>query len=186
MNRSDAVPKMAVIPDIHWLIVHGEGLSNTWVISSSWLGVHSKRTRTLSTKRANGHWLSDVIGRFESAQGIGFFTTTGSARGPYGHNYEVRVEVTGTLTDEGWVVDKDDITSIVSEWDHRFLLQDSDPLIEAFEASGDGDAVVVLDYPPTAEVMGLLLEERMLSEFPDNVSDVSVEVSETGELCATY
>jgi 6-pyruvoyltetrahydropterin/6-carboxytetrahydropterin synthase len=110
----------------------------------------------------------------------------GKCSRPHGHNYEIRVEVTGTLTDEGWVVDKGDITSILSKWDHRFLLEDGDPLIEAFEASGDGDAVVVLDHPPTAEVMGLLLEERMLSEFPDTVSDVSVEVSETCELCATY
>ncbi|MFB6162419.1 MAG: 6-pyruvoyl tetrahydropterin synthase family protein [Halococcoides sp.] len=111
---------------------------------------------------------------------------TGKCSRPHGHNYEIRVEVTGTLTDEGWVVNKGDITSILSEWDHRFLLEEGDPLVEAFEASGDGDAVVVLDHPPTAEVMGLLLEERMLSKFPDTVSDVSVEVSETGELCATY
>jgi 6-pyruvoyltetrahydropterin/6-carboxytetrahydropterin synthase len=41
----------------------------------------------------------------------------------------------------------------------------------------------VFDHPPTAEVMAVLLEERMRDEFPDTVSGVSVEVSETGELC---
>lgn len=105
---------------------------------------------------------------------------------PHGHNYEVTVEVTGELTEEGWVVDKGDITGVISKWDHRFLVEQGDPLIEAFEASGDGDALVVLDYPPTAEVMSVLLEERLMDELPDTVSEVSVAVRETGELCAGY
>jgi 6-pyruvoyltetrahydropterin/6-carboxytetrahydropterin synthase len=110
----------------------------------------------------------------------------GKCARPHGHNYEISVTVTGELTDEGWVVDKGDITEIISEWDHRFLLEAGDPLIEAFEASGDGDGVVVLDHPPTAEVMAVVLEERMLEAFPETVSDVAVEVAETHELCASY
>jgi len=110
----------------------------------------------------------------------------GKCSRPHGHNYEITVEVTGELTEEGWVVDKGNITSIISEWDHRFLLEEGDPLINAMEESNDDDAVVVLAHPPTAEVMAVVLEERMLERFPDTVSDVSVEVSETGELCATY
>jgi 6-pyruvoyltetrahydropterin/6-carboxytetrahydropterin synthase len=110
----------------------------------------------------------------------------GKCSRPHGHNYEIVVEITGSLSEEGWVVDKGDITSVISKWDHRFLLEEGDPLIKAFEESGDSDAVIVLEHPPTAEVMSVILEERMLEAFPDNVSDVSVEVSETGELCATY
>ena len=110
----------------------------------------------------------------------------GKCSRPHGHNYEIRVDVTGTLREEGWVVDKGDITEIIFEWDHRFLLERGDPLVEAFEASGDGDSVVVLDHPPTAEVMSIVLEDRLLDRLPDTVSDVSVEVSETSELCATY
>jgi len=81
-------------------------------------------------------------------------------------------------------VDKGDITSVIDEWDHRFLLEAGDPLVDAFEASGDGDAVVVLEHPPTAEVMSVLLEERLIEELPDNVSEVSATVAETSELCA--
>lgn len=103
---------------------------------------------------------------------------------PHGHNYEVTVVVTGELTDEGWIADKGDITEIIFRWDHMFLVEEGDPLIEAFEASGDGDAIVVLDYPPTAEVMSALLEQRLLDELGDNVTDVAVEVCETGQLCA--
>ena len=108
----------------------------------------------------------------------------GKCSRPHGHNYAVSVAVTGTLSDEGWVVDKGDITEVLSDWDHRFLVEEGDPLIEAFEASGDGDAVVVLDHPPTAEVMSLTLEQRLLENLPDTVTDVSVEVRETGELAA--
>jgi 6-pyruvoyltetrahydropterin/6-carboxytetrahydropterin synthase len=110
----------------------------------------------------------------------------GKCSRPHGHNYEISVEVTGDLTEEGWVVDKGDITSVIAEWDHRFLVEAGDPLVEAFEASGDGDSLVVLDHPPTAEVMSVVLEGRLLETLPDTVSNVSVAVSETGELCATY
>jgi 6-pyruvoyltetrahydropterin/6-carboxytetrahydropterin synthase len=109
----------------------------------------------------------------------------GKCSRPHGHNYEISVEVTGTLTEEGWVVDKGDITGIIDDWDHKFLVEDGDPLIEAFEVSGDGESLVVLDHPPTAEVMAVMLEDRMLDELPDTVSDVSVTVRETGELCVS-
>jgi 6-pyruvoyltetrahydropterin/6-carboxytetrahydropterin synthase len=94
--------------------------------------------------------------------------------------------VTGELTEEGWVVDKGDVTGVVEEWDHRFLLQAGDPLIEAFERTGDGDSLVVLDHPPTAEVMAVVLERRLLEAVPDTVSEVSVEVAETSELRAGH
>ena len=110
----------------------------------------------------------------------------GKCSRPHGHNYEITVEITGELTEEGWVVDKGMVTDVICEWDHMFLVEEGDPLVQAFEASGDNDALVVLDYPPTAEVMGVLLERRMRDTFPTNVSDVSVSVRETGELCATY
>jgi 6-pyruvoyltetrahydropterin/6-carboxytetrahydropterin synthase len=107
----------------------------------------------------------------------------GKCSRPHGHNYEITVRVVGELTSEGWVVDKGDITRVISEWDHRFLLERGDPLVEAFESAGDGDGVVVLDHPPTAEVMSRLLERRLADRLPDTVSDVSVRVRETAELC---
>lgn len=107
----------------------------------------------------------------------------GKCSRPHGHNYEIAVRVTGELTEEGWVVDKGDITSVISEWDHMFLLEADDPLVEAFHSSGDGDAVVELERPPTAEVMAVVLEERLADALPETVSDVAVQVSETAELC---
>ena len=106
----------------------------------------------------------------------------GKCSRPHGHNYEITVSVTGTLREEGWVVDKGTVTDVVEEWDHRFLLERGDPLVDAFEQSGDSDATVVLDYPPTAEVMGVILEDRLRDRLPTSVSEVDVEVRETSEL----
>lgn len=111
---------------------------------------------------------------------------SGACSRPHGHNFEITVEVTGTLTQEGWVVDKGEITDIIDEWDHRFILQEGDPLIPAFEEAGDGNALVVISEPPTSEVLSVLLEQRLDKELPDNVTGVRATVRETGELCATY
>lgn len=110
----------------------------------------------------------------------------GACSRPHGHNFEITVEVSGTLTDEGWVVDKGLVTDIIDEWDHRFIVEEGDPLIEAFEDAGDGDALVVINQPPTSEVLSVLLERRLEKTLPDNVTDVNATVRETGELCATY
>ena len=106
----------------------------------------------------------------------------GKCSRPHGHNYEIAVTITGTLRKEGWVVDKGVVTDVIEQWDHRFLLEQGDPLIDAFEQSGDSDATVVLDHPPTAEVMGVVLENRLCDQLPASVSEVDVEVSETSEL----
>lgn len=106
----------------------------------------------------------------------------GKCSRPHGHNYEIAVSVAGTLREEGWVVDKGTVTDIVEEWDHRFLLERGDPLIDAFEQSGDSDATVILDHPPTVEVMGIILENRLRHRLPASVSEVDVEVRETSEL----
>ncbi|WP_226041071.1 6-pyruvoyl tetrahydropterin synthase family protein [Natrinema sp. DC36] len=107
----------------------------------------------------------------------------GKCSRPHGHNYEVAVTVAGRLTEEGWIADKGDITDVISEWDHVFLLEAGDPLVEAFETAGDDDAVVVLEHPPTAEVMSVIMERKLEAALPETVTDVSVQVSETHELC---
>ena len=109
----------------------------------------------------------------------------GKCSRPHGHNYEISVTVSGELTTEGWVVDKGDVTDIIDEWDHMFLLQEGDPLIEAFEQAGDGDAVVALEAPPTAEVMAVVLEQKLLDGLPETVTDVTADVSETAELSSS-
>lgn len=61
--------------------------------------------------------------RFSAAH----FTTFGGECEPlHGHNYDVFVEIEGTLTEDAWVVDftqaKRIVSGICKELDHRFLL----------------------------------------------------------------
>ncbi|WP_330633067.1 6-pyruvoyl trahydropterin synthase family protein [Halocatena halophila] len=109
----------------------------------------------------------------------------GKCSQPHGHNYAISVSITGRLSDTGWVVDKGDVTDVIDRWDHKFLLEAGDPLIDAFDQSGDGDAVIVLDDPPTAEIMSVYLESSLKAELPDRITDISVRVRETSQLCAT-
>jgi 6-pyruvoyltetrahydropterin/6-carboxytetrahydropterin synthase len=148
--------------------------------------LEEEQDRTLSEKAGERTLLIGEDNPIRISAGHRILHHDGKCSRPHGHNYQITVKVTGTLSKEGWIVDKGDVTGVIDEWDHMFLVEDGDPLINAFEASGDGDALVVLENPPTAEVMAVLLEERMLETFPDSVSDVSVSVRETGELCATY
>lgn len=147
----------------------GESLANTELHSAGERVLHVGRDRPI--RISTGHRILHHEGKCSR---------------PHGHNYHIAVEIRGTLTEEGWVVDKGVVTSIVDEWDHRFLLEAGDPLVEAFEQSGDGDAVVVLDHPPTAEVMAVVLERELEARLGENVSGVAVEVSETAELCAGH
>ncbi|WP_436908788.1 6-pyruvoyl trahydropterin synthase family protein [Halosimplex marinum] len=107
----------------------------------------------------------------------------GKCSRPHGHNYEITVTVVGKLSDKGWIVDKGKITDVISRWDHRFLVERGDPLIDAFAESGDSDSIIILDHPPTAEIMSIKLEEILVDSLPNNVIDISVEVRETAELC---
>lgn len=106
----------------------------------------------------------------------------GKCSRPHGHNYQIKVKIEGDISEEGWIVDKGKVTNEIYEWDHKFLVEDGDPLIDAFTVSGDEEAVIILDHPPTAEVMSIELERRLLDTLPNNVDNVNVEVSETGEL----
>lgn len=109
----------------------------------------------------------------------------GKCSRPHGHNYKITVRITGELTDAGWVVDKGEVTDVIDEWDHRFLVERGDPLVNAFEASGDSDALVLLDNPPTSEVMSLYLEQKLKQRLPSTVSEVHATVRETDELRGT-
>jgi len=78
--------------------------------------------------------------------------------------------VTGQLTEEGWVVDKGDVTDVI---DAGTTGSSSKKAIRSSTRSkrrATAMPLVVLDHPPTAEVMSVLLEQRMLDAFPDTVS----------------
>lgn len=79
----------------------------------------------------------------------------------HGHNYLIEIEVLSyDLNDDGMVIDFGHIKSTCDEWldsnwDHRLMLWDEDPLLKTEEVSNALalNGLVVVDGNPTAEYM---------------------------------
>lgn len=85
----------------------------------------------------------------------------------HGHRYRLTVHVEGAIKDDGspehgMVIDfarvKEALTVVHDEWDHRLLLGDDDPLVDAmFDLPG----VVVVPCQPTAENLAVLALSKL-------------------------
>ena len=79
-----------------------------------------------------------------------FITFEGQCEPLHGHNYGVRVEAVGTLTQDSYVLDfvalKNIVRALSKEWDHRFLLPLHSPHLRIAEQE---DAWGVGTYTPT-------------------------------------
>lgn len=92
----------------------------------------------------------------------------------HGHNYRIRVTITGQVVSPGFVVDYSELsffkTWIDDKLDHRHMND-------------------VMESNPTAENMAALMVEKVVSHLSehgyDNVSAVKVSVSETPKTWAT-
>ena len=102
----------------------------------------------------------------------------------HGHNYRIHFYCDSSHLDEvGRVIDFSDIKTCLcnwleEEWDHKFLIYKNDPWAEPLKAM-DKEGVVVVDFNPTAENMGLyLLNEigpKQLKDSPVTLYKVVIE-----------
>jgi 6-pyruvoyltetrahydropterin/6-carboxytetrahydropterin synthase len=111
-------------------------------------------------------------------------------RNLHGHRYRITVQVTGPIKDDdspehGMVIDfarvKEALTVIHDEWDHRFILGDDDPLLDAMRGL---EGIVIIDRQPTAENLATIAAER-LGELLTPLQVVKVVVQETTACSAT-
>ena len=139
-----------------------------------------------------------------------FITFDGMCEPLHGHNYGVRVEVTGDLTPDSYVFDfvalKRIVRTLCKEWDHRFLLPLQNPHLHITEQEHVWDieydqttrfslpktSVVALRVDnATAERLAQLLAERVgeqLRHLPgtSQLRTVTVGVEETEMQTAFY
>ncbi len=109
------------------------------------------------------------------------FTTSGGECEPlHGHNYDVTVEITGTLTADSWVIDFSDakklIAAICKEVDHKFILQAVSPVL-GISRSGDSYELTHSDKRyviPASDVAALPIDnstaERLAEWFAARIS----------------
>lgn len=88
----------------------------------------------------------------------------GKCKHAHGHRYKFEVTCEAAELDSvGRVIDFSSVKQIVGgwldhAWDHGFILQVGDPLIEAFNK--DESKLYLVNVPPTAENLSLLLLEE--------------------------
>lgn len=114
----------------------------------------------------------------------------------HGHSARVIVEVVGTPSGEGILVDfgvlKSLTKSVLSELDHRLLvaekyvkgIEDGSVLVEFYGKDGPYSlkvplsSVLITDFEITAENLSHYIANKILRELPDNVKAVKVTVYE--------
>lgn len=121
----------------------------------------------------------------------------------HGHRYEVDVSVQGSYLDDlGRVVDFGVLKSVLGNWidenlDHRMILQDKDPFVEAYnkglfwKVEGDnlGRNPFIMTAPPTAENIAALIYTAACLLFANRVDQfivTEVTVYETEKSSALY
>src|SRR5262245_26915372 len=111
----------------------------------------------------------------------------GKCRHLHGHNGRVLITLeTASLDTQGMVVDFAVLKRVVGGWldetfDHRLILQVSDPLVAVLHAQGE--LLATVDDPPTAEVLAKCIYDFAASQgFPV----VEVVLWESPGCCATY
>jgi 6-pyruvoyltetrahydropterin/6-carboxytetrahydropterin synthase len=108
----------------------------------------------------------------------------------HGHRYVFEVEVRGELDQVGRVIDYGVIKSTLggwldSHWDHGFIAEDGDPLVETLLRYGM--KVFVLNAPPTAENIAKYffgIASGLMQQ--SGITVVSVTVHETPNCKAIY
>lgn len=122
----------------------------------------------------------------------------GHCRHPHGHRGTFEMVVEGPVAETGMVVDfgwmKKALMAVAHDrYDHRMVLDRSDPLVAALRAAGDevlphegGFRLTLLDGPPTAENLARDVFDGLAAFLPEGCRLVEVRVWETPTSCAIY
>lgn len=116
-------------------------------------------------------------------------------RHPHGHRYRLDLTVTGEVHDErgnpedGMVADfgvlADVLDKVASEYDHAFMVASYDTKLKDFIAD-EGWRLVVIDGPPTAEVLVKRMVKTIVGLLPAGVTVTEATLWETPKCRATF
>lgn len=128
--------------------------------------------------------LTTITRRLEIDAGHRLLAHESKCRNAHGHRYAFEVTVSGAALDDcGRLIDFGAVKQLVAgwldaEWDHGFLAQAGDPLIEPMRALGL--KLVVLDVPPSIEHLTAIVLARSAPLLaPDGLRVVRVRGYET-------
>lgn len=159
---------------------------NMWMECRNAMGKHSKKEPTVSPTDRPVVKKSMVV-----CAAHRLMNHPGACRFLHGHNYIITVYLGHRDFDrqKGMVMDfgsiKSELGSTINRmFDHKTILQESDPLYPVLLTALGPDGVTAFPYPPTAENMALFLVERLQAHIDQlegwrGVYVCLVEVEET-------
>lgn len=107
----------------------------------------------------------------------------------HGHNWKVEFKINApisSLNECGYIIDYKKLKDLVSNFDHKVLLNSDDPLVPVLEQNGQ--RVTVLPCEPTCENIANILLETVEEIFEDEnitYNDITITVWENGNSWAT-
>lgn len=133
-----------------------------------------------------------ITRRLEIDAGHRLLAHGGKCNAYHGHRYAFEVTVTAPTLEDGMIVDmgviKEKVGGWLDEnWDHRMIIQDTDPMLTMISNLGiTRMQVYVLDRAPTAENLARALYAKATQLLPHPLSVVSVRCWETPNCWADY
>ncbi len=119
-----------------------------------------------------------LIYEYEISAGHRIMNYEGKCRYLHGHNYLFQIELeTKDLDERGFVVDFNEIKSILKELDHKVILNANDPLADVLEEHAQ--PVVRLEGNPSAENIAIWVAKEIASHLEGRVRYVKVRVWES-------
>ncbi len=128
-----------------------------------------------------------ILKRIDMCYGHRLMDYQGKCARPHGHNGLVEVELsTGTLNELGMVCDFGDVKSRLKEFidrelDHRMILREDDPLVQALVQVGERP-FVIKENPTAENIARLIFREARALKLPV----VAVKLWETPTSLAEY
>lgn len=114
---------------------------------------------------------------------------------PHGHEYHLECTVGGSIQKEGaqagMVLHFGNLKEIMMEevhdvFDHKFIVQNTDPRFQNFDNVFNGEGIVVTTKPPTAENLLEIMRMRIGAKLPESVTITSMRLQETVNCWAEY
>jgi len=131
--------------------------------------------------------MNTIVKRIDFCYGHRLMNYHGKCAHPHGHNGCLEIEVSSEMLDErGMVLDFNELNErlesfIESKLDHRMLLQEGDPLVEALRSVGEEPFIMRAN--PTAENIARLIYDEARAR---GLKVAAVRLWETPQSFAEY
>ena len=141
--------------------------------------------------------MAEITKEYEISYGHRLMNHKGKCSRLHGHNAKISITIQGSIlkkpesSSNGMIMDFGDLDTGIGLWldktlDHRTILEVGDPLIPAI-FSTDKDSLVVVDMPPTAELLAMFIHRQTMDWL--NIFKATYKISvtfwETPKACAT-